>query len=301
MTVLNVNNKHLNRRLEWPIDNVDKKKLKGKYYKNQFKKMTTYMARTVDTTGKSTAFDILEGDEINIQQNKFVQIILRQTNTTQAYDTKGLYQWTLISPTNPVTREKLSPETLKYIEKRYLAHTQYPDGEVNNEEKEKLLESYIKSKDKLSEIELRMCYCQLDIYDFAQHFRDFVIKDQSEEDERKCASAILETSEDGTWLLRHSSLNRSIEGCHEKGLRYYVISMKRSGKIEHILMIHQLGKGWAKAGIVEGVKIEEISNENQIKVFNGWYPWFLLLLDKNLQEYGLNFNDVNNHYHYHHL
>ena len=128
----------------------------------------------------------------------------------------------------------------------------------------------------------------ISIEHFADHFKEFKEGDDEFRFERESANNELNRSIIGTWLFRRSSYNRSFDknDLIKKGLYFYVLSYKNINKnIYHILIIHQLGKGWNTA--------YNIKNENEKFIFDNlkkWYVCFIDLLEKLIEKYKFNFD-----------
>jgi hypothetical protein len=88
--------------------------------------------------------------------------------------------------------------------------------------------------------------------DFQSHFRDFNSQDSKQEAyERDLAEkALRQRGSIGSWLLRHSSLNRPVtlearNRLKRLGIRYYAISfITPTFQIEHRLITYHIGRGF---------------------------------------------------------
>ena len=217
--------------------------------------------------------------------------------------TDGLMQWLQIQETNPLTNLTFPVEELKYLWERINAWQVYGQWEPSLERMGKIVDKL--KKGSLTRQDQYIIRVYSGPTTFADHFKRLGEEIDDEEMgrlEMQAATRFLESDAvlEGTWILRHSSLNRlfigqpgSVCGDDQRELRkrmgitFYALSFKRDGKIFHKLFVHRLGIGWAftfgqssfTPGMITWTEMD----------VGGWSPWFFDMLDNMINYYGLRF------------
>lgn len=130
--------------------------------------------------------------------------------------------------------------------------------------------------------------CYMTITDFQDHFKYYDHNnDQNMKYERTMATQALTNSRRGSWLLRHSSLNRitseqtpldeeEIDRRYRLGIKYYALSyLDYNRNIRHGLLRYEASKGW------------RVGNETDEGT---WFTNFLEALETFLQRHNLDFS-----------
>lgn len=165
--------------------------------------------------------------------------------------------------THPILGKQLSKETIQYIK----LYAECYDSTKNMPLSSQILQQFFTWYDERRKAEITVEQLKTDIStyqaynivrlymtatDFQDHFINFNVLDSDQERyERHLAEkALNERKRVGTWLLRHSSFNRPSNevdrlNLWKRGVRYYALSyIDNNGQIQHILLTHQVGKGW---------------------------------------------------------
>jgi hypothetical protein len=133
---------------------------------------------------------------------------------------------------------------------------------------------------------------------FHEHFEHFESNDKNIKYERARATTYLENARSGTWLIRHSSLNRSrnFQYLIEKWeLEYYAITFKIEDEApKHALFMYRPGWGWTWISNVD-------YKQGQVhpiwdKCPEKWFVCFVDLLLFMLEKLGLNLQSKTNSY-----
>ena len=234
----------------------------------------------------SNDIDPITLDEIDITQHKRKYVFLIGAGRLQIFEVESIKPAIDVNPTNPLTRNPLSPEEINYINFYYQCYQKTKNLPVTKEYQRKLADWYISARGKLSPAQIsvihpnisELVHCFVTINDLQDHFKNY---DRTDSDvlkyERSQAEAALAKAEPQSWLLRYSSMNRPEEASEQErlkrmGIVYYAMSIKAAnGRVNHALLTHQLGKGWAALN-------------------NIWFTNFIDAIEYMLNSGGLSFN-----------
>lgn len=240
----------------------------------------------------------------------------------QYWDTETLYSWCqnycmrVEDWRHPVLRRSLDAAEAAYLQ-HYYECLQWEKTSGNSsilgfgvEYRGKVIESadavrdlWVSQNGLIDDPEIRLAArALLGPNHFADHFCDFPPILGEIKWERLQAVLELSRAARGTWLLRYSSLNRP-EGPNaaEKayllerlGIQFYAFSYKTlyEGRIDHILVLHRPGKGWAHITGVDwieaGSTLSLTPTPSQVK----FEVCFLDMLSYLMDRYGLRLSGV---------
>lgn len=238
-------------------------------------------------------------NEIDLEKEQRRQHIFIDINNTlvQPYETEGIYKWMIMNQTNPTTRQKFKEDEINYITFYHECWNLLNKYKYNKDDIKTIYDTYItmmksytlnqiNSDPKLQGYH-NLARCLLSINNFEDHFKHYDATDSSSDRvERVQSRKVLQASQNGSWLLRHSSYNRTLDepsgSLKKRGIRYYALSYRINDRIENILITHRLGHGWSKSPL--GVKTMI------------WYTNFIDMIESLLEEKGLAFKYFVNGY-----
>ena len=206
-----------------------------------------------------TTIDYIKIDRQTLLDFHGKYIFIFGTDRLNLFETKSMINLT----THPILGKQLCKETLQYIKSYEECYEMSKDMLLSPQVLQQFFTWYItRRKAEVTVEQLKtnvstyQAYNIVRLYmtatDFQDHFRNFDPENSDyERYERHLAEKALQKRKQiGTWLLRHSSYNRpnneeDMLNLRRKGIRYYAISyIDRDNEIQHVLLIHQVGKGW---------------------------------------------------------
>lgn len=202
--------------------------------------------------------------------------------------TSSLYEWLVNNNTHPLTRRSLNLFELAYVE-AYFNFLLFEEANQTLDDN-RVYQSFIESGGELKDQELLAARALLSPYHFADHFKEYKPLPAVIRYEREQAERYLNDSCNGSWLLRYSSLNRPAsqaarELIERLGIEYYAISYTVP-KIQHTLIMHRPGWGWA---VIKDVTYGE--RKVYPESAGGYSVCFIDLLLKTIKRLDLKFSE----------
>ena len=147
-------------------------------------------------------------DELPINSpdcTRHATIALEGSGCVQLWTTSYLHSWIIENNSHPLLGRRLHPAERSYIE--HYNRCLEIDNEITDERN--IYRYFINTEGRLPESELLKARALLEPSHFASHFKDYKPLENDLRYERTQAEGYLQRASVGSWVLRHSSLNRS--------------------------------------------------------------------------------------------
>lgn len=215
---------------------------------------------------ETTIMDIVEAK--HFPDTNYHSIILIRNSANEdlfPYDARPFITWFEKSPTHPLTREDLSYLNLRIQFKKKCLETLEAKlfREVTPQYSSSLIPKFYElmfQKYNLNqplnvaeEKKLLECQAYIDIASFENSHRVFTNMDMKQASER------LKFLENGSWLMRRSS----IQGQIMKNAEIFIIAIKKPGKVVQTRCLYVNGVGWFQGD--EYMPVDSLSNLLRVK------------------------------------